>query len=240
MRTLVFLPAWNEVESIATVLAEVSQTLPSADLLVVDDGSHDATARVAREAGALVASFPFHVGIGAAVQTGYLYANRHGYDICAHLDADGQHPARELARLITAVESGEADLALGSRFLSSVETEAGESLYRPSRSRSVGMSLFRFLLSKRTGLSLTDTTSGLRAANRLVISEFAEHYANDYPELESLQRLARRGLRIVEYPIVCRPRTAGSSKLTPLRSAHFVFTSTLALLVGLFPERRGR
>ncbi|MGH3265026.1 MAG: glycosyltransferase family 2 protein [Trebonia sp.] len=103
MRTLVFIPAWNEEASIAAVIGDVRQALPEADILVVDDGSADATASRARKAGALVASLPFNQGLGAALQTGYLYALREGYDCCAHLDADGQHPAGEVARLLVKV-----------------------------------------------------------------------------------------------------------------------------------------
>ena len=116
MRTLVFIPAWNEEASIAGVIGDVREHMPEADVLVVDDGSADATAARAREAGALVASLPFNQGLGAALQTGYLYALREGYDCCAHLDADGQHPAAEVARLLEEVVADRADLVIGSRY----------------------------------------------------------------------------------------------------------------------------
>ena len=116
MRTLVFIPAWNEEASIASVIHDVRESLPDADVLVVDDGSLDATASRAREAGAMVASLPFNQGLGAALQTGYIYALREGYDICAHLDADGQHPPFEVARLVEEVRADRADLVIGSRY----------------------------------------------------------------------------------------------------------------------------
>ena len=116
MRTLVFIPAWNEEASIAGVIGDVRAALPEADVLVVDDGSADATAARARAAGALVASLPFNQGLGAALQTGYLYGLREGYDFCAHLDADGQHPAPEVARLLKEVLADRADLVIGSRY----------------------------------------------------------------------------------------------------------------------------
>ena len=116
MKTLIFIPAWNEQESVVQVVRDVRERLPEADVLVVDDGSTDATADRARRAGALVASHPFNQGLGAALHTGYLYARRRGYEFCAHLDADGQHPAEELARLLAAVWNDECDLALGSRY----------------------------------------------------------------------------------------------------------------------------
>src|ERR1044071_2748561 len=109
MRTLVFIPAWNEEDSVAAVIADVRECMPEAEVLVIDDGSIDATVARAREAGALVASLPFNQGLGAALQTGYLFALREGYDCCAHLDADGQHPAAEVARLLAEVEGDRAD-----------------------------------------------------------------------------------------------------------------------------------
>jgi len=115
VRTLVFIPAWNEEASVASVIADVEAAIPGADVLVVDDGSGDATAERAREAGALVASLPFNQGLGAALQTGYLYALRNGYDACAHLDANGQHPAEEVGRLLAEVTADRADLVIGSR-----------------------------------------------------------------------------------------------------------------------------
>ena len=124
VRTLVFIPAWNEQASIAPVVADVRRSLPDADVLVVDDGSTDATADAAREAGAIVASLPFNQGLGAALQTGYLYALREGYDFCAHLDADGQHPPLEVVRLLEEVWQDRADLVIGSRY--SDPSAAGE------------------------------------------------------------------------------------------------------------------
>jgi glycosyltransferase involved in cell wall biosynthesis len=127
VRTLVFIPAWNEEASIAGVVDDVRRALPEADVLVIDDGSVDATAARAREAGALVASLPFNQGLGAALQTGYLYALREEYDFCAHLDADGQHPAGEVARLLQEVTSGRADLVIGSRYRGGDDGAAGAS-----------------------------------------------------------------------------------------------------------------
>ena len=133
MRTLVFIPAWNEEASIAEVIADVRKALPEADILVVDDGSADATAERAREAGALVASLPFNQGLGAALQTGYLYALRNGYDACAHLDADGQHPAEEVARLLAEVTADRADLVIGSRYHVRRRRREAATTGRPSR-----------------------------------------------------------------------------------------------------------
>ncbi|MFN8162591.1 MAG: glycosyltransferase family 2 protein [Solirubrobacterales bacterium] len=235
MRTLVFIPAWNEAASIAEVIADVRESLPEADILVVDDGSTDATTVRARGCGVLVASLPFNQGLGAALQTGYLYALREGYDFCAHLDADGQHPAAEVARLLQEVQTGRVDLVIGSRYHASAEAESDD--YRPTISRRIGTSVFRFFLTLATRQRFTDTTSGMRAANRRVMSLFSENYSPDFAEIESLQLAVREGLRVEEVPVRMLERSGGSSFLTPVRSAFFIFKGIVVLLVGQFRPR---
>jgi glycosyltransferase involved in cell wall biosynthesis len=256
VKTLVFIPAWNEADSVATVIAGVRERLPGADVLVVDDGSGDETAARAREAGAIVASLPFNQGLGAALQTGYLYALREGYDLCAHLDADGQHPPAEVARLLEEVRAGRADLVIGSRYREpggvdgaehgARETDgeptgaheiAGED-YQPTLSRRIGTSVFRFFLTLATRQRFTDTTSGMRAANRRVMRLFSENYSPDFAEIESLQLAVRQGLQVEEVPVRMLERAGGSSFLTPLRSAFFIFKGMIVLLVGMFRPRR--
>lgn len=268
MRTLVFIPAWNEADSIATVIGDVRRALPEADVLVVDDGSTDATAARASEAGALVASLPFNQGLGAALQTGYLYALREGYDCCAHLDADGQHPAPEVARLLEEIHADRADLVIGSRYrdggaaaggtpgaapdepqggaVSEAQGGAPDGAtgggapgddYRPTLSRRIGTSVFRFFLTMATRQRFTDTTSGMRAANRRVMALFSERYSPDFAEIESLQLAVREGLRVEEVPVRMLERVGGTSFLTPLRSAFFIFKGLVVLLVGQFRPR---
>jgi glycosyltransferase involved in cell wall biosynthesis len=237
VRTLVFIPAWNEEASVAEVIADIGKHLPEADLLVVDDGSTDATAARAREARAIVASLPFNQGLGAALQTGYLYALREGYDSCAHLDADGQHPAEEVARLVAEVAADRADLVIGSRYREAGATAEGDD-YQPTFSRRVGTSVFRFFLTLATRQRFTDTTSGMRAANRRVMALFSESYSPDFAEIESLQLAVRQGLRVEEVPVRMLERTGGSSFLTPVRSAFFIFKGLIVLLVGAFRPRR--
>jgi glycosyltransferase involved in cell wall biosynthesis len=235
VRTLVFIPAWNEEAALPGVIADVRKSIPEADLLVVDDGSADATAERARDAGALVASLPFNQGLGAALQTGYLYALRNGYDACAHLDADGQHPAEEVARLLAEVTADRADLVIGSRYHAGAEAGSGD--YRPTFSRRIGTSVFRFFLTLATRQRFTDTTSGMRAANRRVMALFSQHYSPDFAEIESLQLAVRQGLRVEELPVRMLERAGGSSFLTPLRSAFFIFKGLVVLLVGQFRPR---
>jgi len=238
VRTLVFIPAWNEEASIAAVVADVREHLASADILVVDDGSTDATTARARELGVLVATLPFNQGLGAALQTGYLYALREGYECCAHLDSDGQHPAADVARLLAEVEADRADLVLGSRYSDPDAAEAESDDYKPTFSRRVGSGVFRFFLTLATRQRFTDTTSGMRAANRRVMRLFSENYSPDFAEIESLQLAVREGLRVEEVPVRMLERTGGSSFLTPLRSAFFIFKSIVVLLVGQFRPRQ--
>ena len=237
MRTLVFIPAWNEQASISEVIADVRKALPDADILVVNDGSTDATTARARECGVLVAELPFNQGLGAALQTGYLHGLREGYDFCAHLDADGQHPAAEVARLLAEVTADRADLVIGSRY-----TDPNASLdrddYRPTLSRRIGTSVFRFFLTLATRQRFTDTTSGMRAANRRVMELFSESYSPDFAEIESLQLAVRQGLRVEEVPVRMLERAGGASFLTPVRSAFFIFKGMIVLLVGQFRPRK--
>ncbi len=241
MRTLVFIPAWNEEASIDGVIADVRAHIPEADILVVDDGSTDSTAELARQAGVLVATMPFNQGLGAALQTGYLWALREGYDFCAHLDADGQHPPSEVSRLLAEVRADRADLVIGSRYaeqtepLPGVEPEGED--YRATFSRRIGINVFRFILTLATRQRFTDTTSGMRAANRRVMKLFSEDYSPDFAEIESLQLAVREGMRVEEVPVRMLERTGGSSFLTPLRSAFFIFKGLVVILVGQFKPR---
>jgi len=245
MRTLVFIPARNEADAVAGVIAGVRDHLPEADVLFVDDGSTVARAARAAEAGATVASLPFNQGLGAALQTGYLYAVRGGYDFCAHLDADGQHPPAEVARLLEEVRADRADLVLGSRYREAGAGEQGGEAfigedYRATLSRRIGISVFRFFLTLATRQRFTATTSGMRAANRRVMELFSENYSPDFAEIESLQLAVREGLRVEEVPVRMLERVGGASFLTPLRSAFFIFKGMIVLLVGQFRPRTSR
>jgi glycosyltransferase involved in cell wall biosynthesis len=236
VRTLVFIPAWNEEGSVPAVIAGVGEALPEADVLVIDDGSTDATASRARGAGALVASLPFNQGLGAALQTGYLYALQEGYECCAHLDADGQHPPAEVARLLQEIYADRADLVIGSRYRDPDRAKTDD--YKPTFSRRIGTGVFRFFLTLATRQRFTDTTSGMRAANRRVMALFSERYSPDFAEIESLQLAVREGLRVEEVPVRMLERIGGTSFLTPLRSAFFIFKGLVVLLVGQFRPRR--
>jgi glycosyltransferase involved in cell wall biosynthesis len=228
-RCLAIVPAFNEAESIAEVVAEIRDYDEDIEVLVVDDGSTDATAAVADSAGARVLRLPVNLGIGGAVQAGYLYAFERGFDLAVQVDGDGQHDARELGRLLEPIVSGRADLAIGTRF-------AGPRSYRAPVARRIGIGLFATLVSLRVRQRMTDTTSGFRAVNRRGIRLFAVDYPHDYPEVEAVVTAARGDLRVCEVPVAMRPRITGRSSITTLRSFYYVVKVLLALFVGLFPR----
>jgi hypothetical protein len=227
LRRLAILPAFNEAGSVTSVMTEIDALRLGFDVLVVDDGSTDATRELAAAAGARVVSLPFNLGIGAAMQTGFEYARRHEYDIAVQLDADGQHDPAELDSLLEPVLAGDADIAVGTRF-------AGERHYRPSFARRVGIGIFARLVSLIVRQRVTDTTSGFRALNRRGIRLFATDYPHDYPEVEATVLARRHGLRLVEVPVRMRYRAEGSSSITAVRSVYYMVKVTLALMIGLF------
>jgi glycosyltransferase involved in cell wall biosynthesis len=229
-RCLAIVPAYNEEASIAGVVLDLQAFDPELEVLVVDDGSSDATAACADEAGACVLTLPLNLGIGGAVQAGYMYAFERGFDVAVQVDGDGQHDARELGRLLQPVLAGRADLAIGTRF-------SGPRSYRAPLARRIGIGMFAALVSLRVRQRMTDTTSGFRAVNRRGIRLFAADYPHDYPEVEAVVTAARGNLRVVEVPVLMRPRVAGRSSITAFRSFYYVVKVLLALFVGLFPRQ---
>lgn len=227
--TLVFVPAWNEEESLPAVLEELGRELPSADVLVVDDGSTDGTADIARGHGASVLSFGANRGLRAAIAAGYEHAAKEGYAYCGRVDADGQHPAHELARLLERVRDGGCDVAVGSRFAAGDGYEPYR--YTPDRMRTLGTALLRRSISFRLGRRFADATSGMYAANAKALPLLAEPYSSGAPEVESLLRLADAGLRVEEVPVNMRERAGGESKLTGATALKLVLTVITTLLL---------
>jgi len=228
-KILIIIPAYNEEESLPGVMQDLRNHAPDADILVVDDGSRDRTAAVARQTGVKVASLPYNLGIGGAMQTGFQYARNNGYDIAIQFDGDGQHMAAEIGELLDLLRRGRSDIVLGSRFLNRGE-------YHPPIFRKIGIWIFSKVLSAIIGMPVTDTTSGFRAANRRVIEFFARSYPEDYPEVESLVLLHRAGMTIAEVPVRMRDRTGGCSSITPIRSAYYMIKVLLAVFVDLMKK----
>jgi glycosyltransferase involved in cell wall biosynthesis len=225
---LVFIPAWNEEESLPAVLTELRESLPAADVLVVDDGSTDGTPDVAREAGAHVVSFGRNLGLPSGIAAGYAYALEHGYEITGRVDADGQHPVSELARLIQLVRADECDVAVGSRFVAGEGYEPYR--YRPDRARTFGTAVLRRAMRVRLGQPFADATSGMYAVNAKALPLLAQPYASGAPEVEALLRLSQGGLRIREVPVTMRDRASGESKLQGKKALLLVATVIGVLL----------
>ncbi len=220
--TLVFIPAWNEEANLPAVLDELRAGLPGAAVLVIDDGSTDATASVAREHGAEVLSFGENRGLQEGIAAGYAYADEHGYDYVGRVDADGQHPVDELARLLALVQSDDADVAVGSRFATGDGYEAYR--YEPSPSRRLGTSVLRRAMGAALGRPFHDATSGMYAANRKAMPALGVPYSSGAPEVESLLRLREAGLRVAEVPVHMRERASGESKLRGSKAVRLVLT----------------
>jgi glycosyltransferase involved in cell wall biosynthesis len=224
---LAVVPAYNEAATIADVVDAIHRHAPEFDTLVIDDGSTDDTDILAYRAGANVLKLPFNVGIGGAVQTGFVYAREHGYDYLAQVDGDGQHDSVELERLIATMNDEAVDVVCGSRFL----TE--DHRYPAPISRRTGIHIFAFLLSRIVGMYISDPTSGFRLYNRRAIELFARDYPHDYPEVEAVLILHHHRLRMLEIPVRMYARGGGRSSISTGKSAYYMIKVLLALFVGL-------
>ena len=223
-------PALNEEDSVAEVVSELRREAPDFDVLVVDDGSDDATAERATAAGAAVLSHPFNLGIGGAVQSGYRYAYLHGYDVAVQVDGDGQHDPAQLSKLEQGLARSGADLVWGSRFLE----DAG---YSVPRLRRAGRVIFARVVSLITRRPITDPTSGFRIANRRGIELFARDYPHDYPEVEAILMAHSHDLEISEVAVTMRRRETGSSSINMVNAGYYMVRVLLAIFVGLFRRR---
>jgi glycosyltransferase involved in cell wall biosynthesis len=234
--TVVFLPALNEEQSLPAVIDELRRELPAVDVLVVDDGSTDDTATLAREGGAEVLTFPENRGLPAAVAAGYEYAARKHYGFCGRVDADGQHPAAELHRLLDLVRAGKCDVAVGSRFVSGDGYAAYR--YKPSPARRFGTAVLRRALAVRLGRPFADATSGMYAANAKAFPYLAQPYTTGAPEVQGLLRLAEAGLVVEEVPVDMRERASGESRITGKKAVALVLTVAGTIL--LYRRAKGR
>ena len=232
MKTVIIVPAYNEAENIENVLNDISKNCPGVDTVVINDCSTDATVETLERLGARYISLPVNLGIGGGVQTGYIFARDNGYDIAVQFDGDGQHDAGYLHDLIEPLERGEADIAIGSRF---IEKEG----FQSTAMRRFGISFLSGLIRTISGVSVKDVTSGMRAANRKMIEFFADNYAQDYPEPEAVLASGLAGAKIVEVPVKMRDRLGGESSISPLKSVYYMIKVTLAIILsGLFCHKK--
>ena len=236
--TLVFIPAWNEEASLPAVLDELHRELPEADLLVVDDGSSDRTAEIAREHGAEVLSFGENRGLRAAIAAGWAFAAEHGYGFAGRVDADGQHPVAELRNLLEIVRSGRCDVAVGSRYAAASGDGFSRERYETTRSRRLGTGVLRRSIEIVLDRPFHDATSGMYAVNARAMPILARPYSSGAPEVEALLRLHDEGLTVDEVPVEMRERAGGESKLQGKKALVLVLTVAGTLISAEYLRRR--
>ena len=230
---LAVIPAYNEAATVGDVVRRIHADAPEWDVVVVDDGSTDRTTEAARSAGARVVKLPFNLGIGGAVQAGFVFAREHHYEYMAQVDGDGQHDPAELDRLVTHMQDNpQIDVVCGSRFL-----RDNEHRYPAPISRRTGIHIFAFLLSRFVRQPITDPTSGFRLYNERAIRLFATDYPHDYPEVEAVLMLHHHRLQMDEVAVRMYARGGGVSSISSGKSAYYMVKVLLALFVGLFRRR---
>lgn len=225
MKILTIIPAYNEEKTITSVISNVRRYIPESDILVVNDGSSDNTPLYAAAANAMIINLPFNLGIGGAMQTGYMFARDNNYDIAVQVDGDGQHNPSDIQKLVKPVIDNLTDMVIGSRYISRTS-------YKSTYLRRIGMVFFSALVAFLTGNRVRDTTSGFRVVNRDIINYFAKNYPIDYPEVDVLVKLHKKGFRIMEIPVEMNRRQCGRSSITPFRSVYYMIKVSISLLIG--------
>jgi len=230
-RTLIIVPAWNEARNVGNTIREILTEIHDMDIVVVDDGSTDATARIAADAGARVLSLPFNMGVGGAMRTGFTYAQRHGYARAIQVDADGQHDPQDIVRVLSGLE--DADISIGARF-----ADTGD--YEVRGARKWAMKFLAGVLSQVAKTRLTDVTSGFRAANRRAIDQYVRYYPAEYlgDTVDSLVSAIHSGLTVTQIPVAMRPRAHGRPSQNPAGATVYLLRSVFALSLALLRGRR--
>lgn len=231
-KILVLIPCYNEEENIVATVEHLQSTCPQVDFLVINDCSTDHSADILRAHHYPFLDLPVNLGIGGGVQTGYKYAVEHGYDITVQFDGDGQHRADYIARLIAPIERGEADMAIGSRFVPHGDGE--DKGFQSSAARRIGIRWISGLIRIGTGRTIRDVTSGFRACGPVLTAYFAQNYAQDYPEPEAIVTALGQGMRVCEVPVRMNERQGGVSSIRALKSLHYMIKVSLAILLDSF------
>jgi len=234
VKTLVIIPCYNEEESIERVIERLQVTAPFADYLIVNDASTDGSVNILKSQEFRHINLPVNLGIGGGVQSGYLYAHEHGYDITVQMDGDGQHSPVYLEAVIAPVLNGELDMCIGSRF---IEKEG----FQSSLLRRFGIQILSVLIHILCGKKVKDVTSGYRACNKELTAFFAEHYAQDFPEPEAIISSVLNGFIVGEVPVKMEERQGGVSSINSVIGAYYMIKVSLSLLVyRLSFTKRGR
>lgn len=232
-RFLVIIPAYNEAENIEKVINELEAKAPFYDYIIINDCSKDNTAQVLKKRKGKVISLAVNLGVGGAVQTGYIYALENDYDIAVQLDGDGQHAPSYLKELVKPVESGEANICIGSRFIQ-------KKGFQSSGLRKLGISFLSCVIYLCIGKKIKDVTSGFRAVDKKYIEFFANDYPQDYPEPEAIVTAYRNGAVIKEIPVVMREREKGTSSIDLKRGIYYMIKVTLSIVLANVAAKRGR
>lgn len=224
MKTLIIIPAYNESENIEKLVDDLIQNYPQYDYLVVNDCSTDTTEAILKKRNYNYISLPTNLGIGGAVQSGYLYAAQNDYDIAIQIDGDGQHDPAYIEKLIEPIVNGEADMTIGSRF---IEKQG----FQTSFTRRLGIKIIKIIIKLCCGTKVTDTTSGFRASNKELTKFFSLNYAQDYPEPEAIVAASLNGYKVKDVAVKMREREGGVSSINAKRSIYYMIKVSLALII---------
>ena len=222
-KILIIVPAYNESKTIKSVVNQININIPEADILVINDCSNDETEIVLKKENINHINLISNLGIGGAMQTGYIYALKNNYDIAIQIDGDGQHDPYNIKEILRPIQNNDADMVIGSRYVEKTS-------YKTTIFRKVGMLYFKNIIKLITNKKINDTTSGYRAVNRKIIELFAKDYPKDYPEVEVLVKLSKKGCRVLEIPVEMHERKAGLSSITPIKSVHYMLKVTVNLM----------
>lgn len=230
-KVLIIIPAYNEEENIEKVVENLKNNFPQYDYVVVNDCSRDSTEQILKTKGYNYVSLPANLGIGGAVQSGYLYAAQNNYDIAIQIDGDGQHDPAYIEKLIEPIMNGEADMTIGSRF---IEKKG----FQTSFMRRLGIKLIKMVIRLCCGTKVTDTTSGFRATSKELTAMFAKDYAFDYPEPEAIVAASLNGFKVKDVAVEMKERDGGVSSINALRSIYYMIKVPLALIILRLGTRR--
>lgn len=224
MKKIIIIPAYNESESIRSTIEEIKEKAVEFDYIIINDCSTDDTKKICEDMQYTIINLPINLGIGGAVQTGYKYAYRNGYEVAVQVDGDGQHNPEFLEKMAERLKDEQIDMVIGSRFIN-------KEGFQSSGTRRIGIKYFTFLILMLSGKKITDPTSGLRMVNRGVMKMFAEEYPKDYPEPESVVAILRQRKKVEEIPVIMRERSGGISSISVRKSVYYMIKVTLAILI---------
>lgn len=230
MKILIIIPAYNESKNLERLLKSFKSLHIDIDILVINDCSTDDTSEIAKRNGVNVIDLPCNLGIGGAVQTGYLYARKHQYDIAIQVDGDGQHNPEYIEALINPIISKNANLVIGSRYI----LKEG---FQSTILRRIGINYFKVLIQILCGKIITDPTSGFRACDSKIIALFASNYPKDYPEPESIVFLLRNNLDILEVPVIMKERVSGQSSIRSFKTIYYMIKVSLAIVIDVLRRK---